>query len=32
MNQAAESVPAENPGVELRIGWMRAPGRRPLSE
>jgi hypothetical protein len=30
MDQAAEPVPAQNPDVCARSGWMRTPGRRAL--
>jgi hypothetical protein len=29
-DQAAEPVPAENPDIRARSGWMRTPGRRAL--
>jgi hypothetical protein len=30
MDQAAEPVPAQNPDVRARSGWMRTPGRWTL--
>jgi hypothetical protein len=32
MNQAAESVSAQNPDVLAQSGWMQAPGRRTLAQ
>jgi len=30
VNQSAEPIPAENPGVCAQDRWMRTPGRRAL--
>jgi hypothetical protein len=32
MDRAAEPVPAENPDVGTRSGWMRTPRRRTLQQ